>query len=233
MAKRIAILQSNYIPWKGYFDLIGLVDEFVILDTVQFTKNDWRNRNRIPGGKDGIWLSIPVKTSGRFGQRIDETEVDGAAWTRKHWMTIAQTYAKAPHFKAFEPLIGGLYEAAARQTSLSLINQLFIRALSETLEISTPITVADIIPVEDKTERVVQICTQRDATHYLTGPAARDYIEADQFERAGVTLEYMDYSGYPPYRQKSAAFDHYVSVIDLLFNEGPNARGFMKIGPPR
>lgn len=230
MGKRIAILQSNYIPWKGYFDLIGLVDEFILLDTVQFTKNDWRNRNRIPGGANGVWLTIPVKTSGRFGQRIDQTEVDGAAWARKHWMTIAQTYAKAPHFKAYESVIGRAYEAAAKDTSLSRINQLFIHTLCDVLELKTPITVVDVLPAENKTERLVQICTQQGATNYITGPAARDYIEPCQFERARVTLEYMDYSGYPEYRQRGSTFDHYVSVIDLLFSEGSAARSFMKIG---
>lgn len=228
--KRIAIVQSNYIPWKGYFDLIGLVDEFVVLDTVQFTKNDWRNRNRIPSANGGVWLTIPCRTAGRQGQRIDETEVEAARWAQKHWSTLAQSYARAPHMKVYGDKIAALYGEATGELLLSRINLIFIRGICDILDISTPLVMADRVDLEDKTGRVVKICEARGATHYLSGPAAKSYADLAQFRASGITAEFIDYSGYPAYGQLREPFDPFVSVLDLIFMQGRNARSFMKIG---
>src|SRR5688572_14117403 len=113
IAKRVAILQSNYIPWRGYFDILGSVDEFIIYDIVQFTKNDWRNRNRIRTANGLQWLTIPVKTSGRFGQTIAETDVDGTAWAGSHWKSISQAYARAPFFANYREQLEAAYDACS------------------------------------------------------------------------------------------------------------------------
>lgn len=230
MSKRIAILQSNYIPWRGYFDMIGLVDEFVILDNVQFTKNDWRNRNRIPNGKDGVWLTIPVRTANRLEQTIAETVVSDPRWARKHWNTLRQSYARAPHFKRYAEALAGAYAAAANEKHLSCINRIFIDAVCQALNISTQIAVAETLDTEDKNDRVVRLCQSRGASRYLSGPAAKTYIDPARFAQAGIAIDYMDYSHYSPYPQLHEPFDSAVSVLDLLFNVGPEAPRYMTFG---
>src|SRR5208337_2736663 len=111
MGKRIAILQSNYIPWKGYFDLINSVDEFILYDTAQFTKSDWRNRNRIKTRKGPIWLTIPVVHS--FGQSIQDTVVSDQRWATKHWATLSQSYTRAPYFADQREWLEELFRAAS------------------------------------------------------------------------------------------------------------------------
>jgi hypothetical protein len=208
--------------------MIGLVDEFVILDNVQFTKNDWRNRNRIPDGKDGLWLTIPVRTAKRMNQPINEAEISDPRWARKHWSTLSQCYARAPHFKTYEAPIRDAYERASGEKLLSAVNRTFIATLCNLLGVKTKISDAEWIDTEDKTERVVRLCQSRSATRYLSGPAAKHYVDDTLFEKAGITLEYMDYAGYPPYKQLHAAYDPAVSVLDLLFNTGPEAPRYMK-----
>ncbi|MCI0559344.1 MAG: WbqC family protein, partial [Nitrososphaera sp.] len=128
--KRIAILQSNYIPWKGYFDVINLVDEFIILDEVQFTKNDWRNRNKIKTKAGVDWLSIPVRQE-HLHQKIIETRVVDERWATKHWKTLSQSYARAWHFKTYADYIEKIYREASAFEFLSQINRCFIRAIME------------------------------------------------------------------------------------------------------
>jgi len=227
VTKRIAIIQSNYIPWRGYFDMIGMSDEFVLLDNVQYTKNDWRNRNRIPNGREGIWLTIPVRTADARSQRIDQAAVSDPRWARKHWNTISQAYARAPHFKRYETAVAAMYERATSEKLLTGVNRIFIEGICALLGIQTVLSYAQPVDTEDPTERVVRLCQSRAATHYLTGPSARNYVKAELFERANIELEYMDYSAYRPYRQLQAPFDPAVTVLDLLFNEGTAAPQFM------
>lgn len=229
MPKTVAIIQSNYIPWKGYFDMIGLADEFLLLDNVQFTKNSWRNRNRLKTSQGPAWLTIPVRTGGRFGQTIEETETASTDWARLHWMKWQACYRDTPHFRTYAPRLEAVYEAAAKLTLLSDVNALFISELCAILGIATTLTPARTYPAEGiKTDRVIALCKAARATRYLSGPAAQDYIEIEKFAAAGIELAYMDYSGYPEYPQPHGAFDHAVSVIDLLFSVGPDARRYMK-----
>lgn len=227
--KKIAILQSNYIPWKGYFDIINMVDEFILYDDMQYTRRDWRNRNKIKT-TDGVkWLSIPVINKGKFFQKINETEVLDHKWCQEHWKTISYNYAKAPHFKEYSDRIRKVYEACENETYISRINYLFLTEICRILNINTKITwSSDYELVDGKTERLVGLCKSAGGTEYLSGPAARDYIVDELFEEAGITLKYMDYSGYPEYSQLFGAFEHAVSVLDLIFNEGDNACRYMK-----
>jgi hypothetical protein len=228
VSKRVAILQSNYIPWKGYFDLINLVDEFILYDDMQYTRRDWRNRNKIKTANGPQWLTIPVEVKGKYFQKINETIVSDHDWASKHWQTIVHSYAKAPYFREFRDALEKLYNNAA-QPLLSDVNYQFLVGICELLGITTRITWSTAYEsVDGKTERLVHLCRQAGASDYLSGPAARDYIDETLFADAGIALQFMDYSGYPEYSQLFPPFEHSVSIIDLIFNTGAEARRYMK-----
>ncbi len=221
------MIQSNYLPWKGYFDIINLVDEFVLYDEVQFTKNDWRNRNQIktPTCKD--WITIPVLQK-NLGQKISETIVVDNFWRKKHWKTIVQNYKKAKFFRTYAPIFENLY-LNREEIFLSKINHQFIKAVNSILGIKTKIVFDNQYELRgSKTERIIHICKQAGASEYISGPSGKNYIEENLFEETDIALTYFDYSGYPEYSQLFGAFDHAVSIIDLVLNEGPSATNYMK-----
>lgn len=226
MGKKLATVQSSYIPWKGYFDLINLADEFVLFDDAQYTKNDWRNRNRIKT-RDGVrWITIPIRH--RFPQKIKDTVVSYPGWNLKHWKTIVQNYSGAKYFPDYRELFEDLY-LGCRETHLSEINYRFITAVCEILGVDTTISWSmDYHLIEGKTERLVDLCRQAGAEEYISGPSAQGYIDEELFRAEGITLRYMDYAGYPEYAQLFPPFDHHVSIIDLILNEGPDAPKCMK-----
>ena len=224
---RIAIVQSNYIPWKGYFDLIRSVDEFVLFDDVQYTRRDWRNRNRIKTPHGLTWLTIPVQTTGQYLSLIKDIEVTDAGWAEKHWKTLAAAYARAPQFRWFAERFEPLYREC-RETHLSQINRRWLDAVCAALGIGTTITWSmDYAVAAGKTERLVSICQQAGANTYISGPSARDYIDDALFRETGVELQYFDYAGYPPYPQLHGPFEPHVSIVDLLCHLGPEAPRYM------
>jgi hypothetical protein len=225
VSKRVAILQSSYIPWKGYFDLIRKVDEFILYDDAQYTKRDWRNRNQIKT-KDGLlWLSIPVEVKGKFTQAVKDVCISDPSWAAQHFKTIAAVYARAPRFQEYRGRIEDLYRGAT-STQLSAVNRRFIEGLADILGITTKLSWSmDYELPEGRVERLVALCKQAGATSYLSGPSARDYIAQDArlFADAGIEVGYIDYSSYPEYPQLYPPFEHHVSVIDLIVNAGPEA----------
>ena len=228
--KRIAIIQSNYIPWKGYFDMIRAADVFVLYDDVQYTRRDWRNRNHIKTAHGLQWLTIPVQVKGKFNQRIDETLVKDGHWAAEHWKTIRYHYTGTAYFSEYAEAFADLYEQAAEKTHLSKINYLFLNNMCEILGITTPIFWSHQfdLPAE-RQERLVEICRALDANQYLSGPSAKSYLNDDYFAEQGISVSYSDYSNYPEYTQLYPPFEHYVSIIDLIFNEGPNASKFLMV----
>ena len=226
--KKIIITQSNYIPWKGYFDSINIVDEFVLYDDMQFTRRDWRNRNQIKT-RDGVkWLTIPVEVKGKYFQKINETRISEPEWGEKHWNTILHNYSKAKYFNDYKKLLEELY-LNNKEEYLSKVNYNFLKAICEILGIKTKMIWSDEFNLlEEKTERLVDICKARGATDYYSGPAAKAYMNEELFERENIKVHYFDYSGYPDYNQLYGDFTHAVSIIDLIFNEGPNSTKFMK-----
>lgn len=230
--KKVAIVQSNYIPWKGYFDMIASVDEFILFDDMQYTRRDWRNRNQIKTPQGLQWLTVPVKVKGRYHQTIRETEIDGADWVQAHWKALAQNYRRAPHFAEvsswLEPCYsGGIY------THLSGLNRTLVEAVCDYLGIVTRISNSwDYELQPGKTERLVSLCEQAGGTEYISGPAARDYIQPELFAERGIALGWFDYSDYPEYPQLWGEFTHGVTILDLLFNCGKNAPHFMKYVHP-
>jgi hypothetical protein len=228
--KRIAIVQSNYIPWKGYFDLINRVDEFILYDDVQYTSNDWRNRNQIKTQNGTIWLTLPTGKHNSLRVRdVEIADVSGAL--ARHWRTLSQSYAKAPHFKRYKDQLEALF-LGTTLSNLSQLNRVFLTTLCELLHIRTPLKWSWEYELgEGKTERLVRLCQQAHATEYISGPLAKDYIVPERFVEAGITLTYMDYSGYPEYPQLFPPFVHGVSVLDLLLNIGEEAGRYMKSFP--
>lgn len=221
-----AILQSNYIPWKGYFDIISRADIFVIYDEVQYTKNDWRNRNLIKTQRGHQWLTIPVKQES-LHQKIKDTNVDLTNWNKKHWSALKTNYGKSKYFGEYKDIIFSLYENAS--TNLHEINLSFIQKICEILEIKTKIIDSSILNLKgDKINRLIDACKKLEATNYLSGPAAKNYIDENIFERNAIKIEWMDYGNYKEYDQLFPPFEHGVTILDLIFNEGPNARSYLK-----
>lgn len=220
---KVSIIQSCYIPWKGFFDLVGRTDLHVILDGAQYAKRHWHNRNRImtPGGP--IWLTIPVVTKSRFEQPIEEVGF-AEPWAEKHWRSIELAYRRAPFFAEEAPALKALYEQADRLTLLTEVNELFLTALVRRLGLATKIVRDRALDAQGRRgDRLLDICRKVGATRYLSGPSARDYLDEAPFEEAGIAVDWMGYGPYPAYPQRGPAFDHAVSVIDVLFALGPDA----------
>ena len=226
--KKIAILQSNYIPWKGYFDIIGSVDEFIIYDEMQYTKNDWRNRNKIKTTNGLIWLTIPVKIE-KLNQKINETKIADNKWYIKHKNSLQTNYGKANKFKECKDFIFNIYEQASRLDYISEINYTFLNELNKFLKISTKISFSTDYNIGDgKTERLINICKQSNSNIYLSGPSAKNYIDEALFTKNNINLEWFDYIGYKEYEQLYPPFEHGVSILDLIFNTGEDAYKYLK-----
>jgi len=228
--RRVAVVQSNYIPWKGYFDIIQAVDEFILFDDVQYTRRDWRNRNVIKTAQGPAWLTIPVNTKGQYLAAIKDITVSDPGWAARHWKALVASYGAAPYFKAYRELFQELY-LDCRESHLSAINHRFLSAICRLLGIGTRLRWSmDLGPGHlqvDKTERLVALCLRAGATSYLSGPTAREYLREEPFAREGVELVWASYEGYRAYPQLHGAFEHNVSVLDLIFNTGPEAPRYM------
>jgi hypothetical protein len=227
--KRVAIVQSNYIPWKGYFDLIAHVDEFILYDEVQYTRRDWRNRNKIKTPQGLQWLTVPVQVKGRYTQPICQTAIDGADWAGKHWRTLRSNYARAAHFDDTAAWLAPLYEAAGQDRLLSAMNRRFIEAVCARLGITTKISDSRYYAVEgDASEYLCRLTMAAGGDCYVSGPAARAYLREDVFAGNGVALCWFDYSGFAEYPQLWGGFEHGVSILDLMFNCGPDAPDYLR-----
>lgn len=220
--KSVVVLQSNYIPWKGYFDLIRDADVFFFYDDVQYTKNDWRNRNRIKTSSGAQWLTIPI--GAHADALIHQVLLPDPAWQIKHWKTLRQNYQKSPYFKLYETFFEDVY-LGSRWSSLSELNQSLIRRISGNfLGLKTEFRDSrELSLVGQKQDRLLHLLLQAGATRYISGPAARSYIDPERFSSSGLELIWKDYSGYPEYPQRFPPFEHGVSILDLLFQVGPDA----------
>ena len=219
---RVAVLQSNYLPWKGYFDIINGVDLFIFYDDLQYTKNDWRNRNRLKTAKGASWLTIPVGTDIR--RRICDVELVDPSWQEKHWAAIAQWYSAAPHFSRYADFFRDVY-LGRRWTNLSALNQFLIQAISrDLLGIRAEFAESRAFgPVGVRQDRLIDLLQKVGASWYLSGPAAKEYIDPLRFAEAGIELAWQSYAGYPEYPQRFPPFAHDVSIVDLLFNVGSDS----------
>lgn len=222
MPERVSVLQSNYIPWKGYFDIIHDSDLCVFYDDVQYTKNDWRNRNRIKTPLGGTWITIPAGDD--LGRLICDVRLPDKRWAIKHWKTICQYYSKAAHFKRYRPFFEHIY-LGMHWEFLSCLNQHLIKAIAgELLGVKTVFGDSRNYRLNGhKLDRLMELLDKCRANSYISGPAARSYIDHTRFERAGIELLFKSYAGYPDYTQFFPPFDHAVTILDLLFHVGPDA----------
>jgi hypothetical protein len=221
--KRVAILQSNYIPWKGYFDIIHDVDTFIFYDDVQYTVRDWRNRNRIKTETGLQWLTVPVGTD-RDRKICDVTLPEDGVWAREHWRRIVREYRTAPYFESYRRYFESFY-LDRRWLRLSDLNQALIVGISrDLLGLRTRFeSSSDYALTTSKGERILELLRLAGATHYVSGPSARAYLTDEQFAAAGLDVVWKDYSGYPEYPQLHGEFAHEVTILDLLFHAGPGA----------
>jgi len=225
----VVILQPSYIPWRGYFDQIRQADLFIFYDDVQYDKHGWRNRNQIKTVQGKQWLTIPVHSKGvTEGIAIKDVRIDWSKpWAGNHLKALTFAYSKAPYFKDYVPLLESFYsqqdECLADLTIGTSI--LLSRELGIT---STRFLRSSQIPgiTGTKTNRLIQLLQQVGAKHYISGPSARDYIEKEKFDEAGISLGYMEYN-YPEYPQLYPPFDPYVTIFDLLFMTGPEAAKYL------
>lgn len=229
----VSIHQPAYLPWLGYFERIALSDLHIVLDHVQFEKNSFINRNRILGSQGAQWVTLPVRSKGRFGDLpINAVELDGTQhWAAKHWQSIKSCYGRAPHFAAEEGYWRDVY--ARPWTGLSgLVRETTDHQL-RALGITTPVKYSSQMAVEGaKAELVLNLCRACGATTYLSGPLGRDYLDERPFLEAGIRVEYHDYR-HPEYRQVFPGFTPFLAAVDLLFNHGPESARILRTAPGR
>lgn len=226
--KKIAILQSNYIPWKGYFDLIASVDEFILYDDMQYTRRDWRNRNQIKTPQGVKWLTVPVSVKGKYLQKINETKIEDDKWAEAHWKTLRQNYQRAPCFDEIAQWLEPIY-CGEKYTHLAALNRRLIEAVCGYLGITSRISLSsDYVLIEGKSERLADLCQQAGGDVYVSGPAAKDYLDPSVFTALDIELRWFDYAGYPEYPQQWGAFSHAVTILDLLFNCGQASPRYMR-----
>lgn len=225
--KKVVILQSNYIPWKGYFDLIDFADIFVFYDDVQFTPRDWRNRNKIKTTHGTTWLTIPCGNDRK--RLVCDVEIKDSKWQEEHWRSIEHFYKKAPYFNDYKDFFWKMYKDKIWK-NLSDFNQYVIKVISNDIfNFNTEFIDSRVFKCkEKKLFRILEILDKMEnVSEYISGPSAKNYLEEDEFVKRNIKLTYMDYSKYPEYKQLYGQFIHEVSIIDLIFNEGPNAKKFL------
>lgn len=226
--KKVAIIQSNYIPWKGYFDLVCSVDFFIFYDDVQYTKNDWRNRNRIKSIRGAEWLTVPCGPNER--RLICQVNLSDASWQRKHWAKLACEYGNAPHFHRYRDFFEDFYLNTS-WSNLSEMNHYLIKMITREFLGNDQVIFEDSRHFNlkgRKGDRVLDLLSQVGATEYLTGPSAKNYLDERIFHDRDIRLRYANYDGYKEYNQLHPPFVHNVSILDLLFCEGPDALNYMK-----
>ncbi len=220
----VSINQPAYLPWLGYFHRIALSDSHIVLDHVQFEKNSFTNRNKVRTPQGWCWLSVPVKTKGKFGQLpIHSIEINpNEKWQSKHWKTIKQCYAKAPYFDEHAPFFETVYER--EWIYLSDLCREITQYLLDAFGIHTPLQYSSDIKISgSKDELVLNLCQEMGTDIYLSGPLGRDYLREDMFQEAGIQIQYHDFR-HPEYPQLHYQnFEPYMAAIDLLFNSGPHS----------
>lgn len=225
---RVAILQPNYIPWRGYFALLASVDRFILLENVQYTKQDWRNRNRIKTPQGLQWLTVPVMVQS-LGALICDVRIADRNWGARHWRTLEMNYRRSSHFAEVAEWLAPLYLNRDFGHLISM-NRAFLDAILKHLGIGTPISSScDYVLPSERTERLVALCNQVGASVYVSGPAARDYLQEELFNQRGIAVEWFDYSGLPNYPQLWGGYEPQASIVDLLFNCGVDARRYLGI----
>jgi WbqC-like protein len=223
----VVILQPGYLPWLGFFDQMRRADVFVYYDDVQYDTHGWRNRNRIKTQQGPLWLTVPVRHAGLSKPRIVDVEIDGRTnWAKKHVASIRQAYAASPFLKQYMPALEELLMRPwARLVDLDTAAAALV---GEWLGIRSRIERASELGIAGgQSERLLNICRHFHASAYLSGSAAREYLDVPLFERNGVDVRWQDYA-HPEYPQLHGAFVPYMSAIDLVLNCGDESRSVLE-----
>ncbi len=228
---KIAISQPAYLPWLGYFDLIDQVDVFVLLDCVQFEKQSWQHRNRIKTPTGLQWLTVPVLYKGYFGQRISEVLIRDADFTRNHLRAIELNYRRTRYFEQYFADLAGVLQTSCDKKLLDLTHNLILW-FSRILGVKTPIVLASGLGGQGKrSELLVSLCRSLDAQYYLSPFGSAAYLVSDLplFDNVGINVGFQHYE-HPQYRQSFPPFVSHASVLDLVFNEGPDSLAILRNG---
>lgn len=223
----LVVLQPSYLPWLGFFDQVKRSDVFVFYDDVQFDKNGWRNRNRVKTANGPVWLTVPVRHKGRVGQRIDQVEVDGRMpWGRKHLRTIQEAYARAPFLADYVPALADLLE---REWTLLVDVDIALSQLMCTwFGLERPIYRSSQLGIGgSRNERLVALCRHFAAERYLSGMAAKDYLDVNLFNDHGIAVEWQDFA-HPHYPQLHGEFVPFLSALDCVFNVGTDCAAVLE-----
>lgn len=226
---KVVILQPSYIPWRGVFDQIYRADLFIFYDDVQYDKHGWRNRNQIKTAQGKQWLTIPVHSAGvTQGRPIREIEIDWSKpWAKSHWKALHFAYARAPYFRRYAAFLEPFYQRRDRFLADFTIDLTIALARELGITRTRFLRSSELTGITgEKTDRLIQILQRVGATHYLSGPSAREYIEPEKFAAAGIPFEYIEYD-YPEYPQLYPPYDPHVSILDLLFMTGPKALDYI------
>lgn len=227
---KVVILQPSYIPWRGFFHQIALADIFVFYDDVKYDKNGWRNRNRIKTPSGAQWLTIPVLSANleRDQVPINQIKIDQHQnWPKKHWYALVSSYSKAPFFKEYMPFFEKVYSSQPDFLSDFTIPLTMELAAKLGIKNTRFVNSSSLEGISGKkTDRLISILTRLGATEYISGPAAKDYLDEEIFDKHGIKLKYMMYD-YPEYPQLYPPYDPYISILDLLFMTGPEALNFI------
>jgi hypothetical protein len=218
--RTVAIMQPTYLPWIGYFAMVDRVDEFIFLDSVQFARRSWQQRNRIKTLQGELLLTIPVFSRGQREQRIADVRIDvDSGFARKHWRAIEESYGKTRYFTAYSQTLEPLYSTPVEQLATFTIN--LVVAICRLLHVTTPTHRSSLMNASgSKASLLANLCREAGACRYLSAPGSSDYIEqSDAFRDAGIALEYHHYD-HPRYEQLGPDFLPNLSIIDLLFNVG-------------
>ena len=224
--KKVAMLQPNYIPWKGVFDLISKVDVFVFYDDVQYTKRDWRNRNKIKTKDGDIWLTVPVIASS--GELICDVKIDNSTnWQKKHYKTIVSNYKKSEFYSEYEYMLEEIY-LKNKWEKISELDVFSTKLISKALGLKVDWIVASSLNVSGDKDggKVIKICKKLGCDYFINGPASKLFMDEKKFEINGIQLEYINYE-YKEYKQQFKPFSHTVSILDLIFNCGPEAMNYI------
>ena len=228
MQKKVAICQSNYIPWKGYFDLISKVDLFIFHDDLQYTKNDWRNRNLIKTQNGLKWITIPCGSNEK--RLINEVVIEDSSWQKKHWQMLKLNYKKATYFNEYKKFFEEFY-INNEWKSLSELNQFLIIKIARKFlhNNKTSFEKSEKYNLKNaKEKRVIELLKKSNATDYYSGPAAKNYIKDSTLESNEIKVHWMNYNNYKTYYQLYGKFEHQVSILDLLFNLGKESKHYLK-----
>ncbi len=235
----LGILQSAYLPWLGFFDQIRQCDLFLIYEDVQFTKKDWRSRNRIKTPQGPLWLSVPVQQKGVLGRKIRDVHIhEDGQWRKKHWRALAKNYAQAPYFAEHAAFFESIYAESWKY--LIDLNRAIIDYCLQYLGLKTRVIYSADTDLEqsylqyckgfaEPTERIVYLCSHLGAGTFLEGASGRRFIVPEKLKQAGIDLVFHEYE-HPVYTQQFAGFAPCLSIVDLLFNHGPHSLEILASG---